>query len=65
MVFGHVKNIGEYVEGVETLLADGFFAGAFQLITNGYFEFSSMDVFEDKGGTAGDADEVVLHLSLE
>lgn len=65
MVLGHVKNIGEGVEGVETLLTNGLFTGTLQLITDGNFEFSSMDIFEDKGGTAGNANQVVLNLSLE
>ena len=65
MVLRHVKNIGEGVESMETLLAYGLFTGALQLITDGNFEFSSMDIFEDKGGTASDANQVVLHLSLK
>ena len=65
MVLRHIKNICEGVKSMETLLTNGLFTGALQLITDGNFEFSSMDIFKDKGGTASDANQVVFHLSLK
>ena len=65
MIFREIKNISQNIEGMQALLAITFLAGTFQLITNGYFEFSAMDIFQNKTGSSGDAHDIILLFAEE
>ena len=65
MIFGQVEDISEGVQGMHALLAIALFAGAFQFISYGYFEFGAMDIFQDKAGPSCNTHDVIFLLALQ
>ena len=64
MIFWKVEDVGEYVECMYALSTVGFLAWAFEFVADGNFEFSTMDVFQNKAGSSCDANQIELLFFL-
>ncbi len=63
VVVGKVEDLGEDVEGVETVVVVVALAGTLEFVADGDLEFGAVDVLEDEAGPASYAHQVeFLHI---